>query len=483
MIFPDKLYVGVRDYLDTSGNGGGKFPQGFPTPHGTDAAFTKRKATVDKWTGSKGTFNVIDNVPVSGFRIVGDVARHGGWFGNSNIVWRVEDPRGFEIDVFSPNLAAMISQCTLEQGVITTPCLYARNSSGRNALVPITTDEYKAALSHTKRKKASSTSLKDIKMGDVVQCSDGSEVIFVKKIYCIAVKRQTATTAPYDVFNKRTYSLVDIERVVVIVTSTVNDSGVVRNMNYTDIRSSLSHNGVIAPASQKTTAAALAAVTLTCEEVTRRCHNMFVVHVSDAPTKQLTREFVLNSVTPSFTAVGQRTVNRALYESQINSSVAGVLTTEHGGRTYVQFAGPQYSQKDIVMYTYGGVYPRNRTTTSRWAFGHLIEQASTQVSFLDGGGNDGALHRLSYTNEDGSYKSGENRTRDDIALYHVLDPLHYLHPFTASDKRAPGIWGSGDSSEYDSHAATNLNMYEWKQLAVRIGDLPDVPACGQFFSS
>jgi hypothetical protein len=66
MHFPDQYYVGKRPGAGL----GKKFPLGFATPDGKDSAAKKRKETVVNWAGPKAAFEVIDNIPIEGFRFV-----------------------------------------------------------------------------------------------------------------------------------------------------------------------------------------------------------------------------------------------------------------------------------------------------------------------------------------------------------------------------------------------------------------------------
>jgi hypothetical protein len=200
MFFPTKYYVGIRSW--DSVEYGGQFPLGFPTPEGNDSGAMKRKTTVENWTNTtvwendpetkkgmnvkkKGTFTVIDNVPVEGFRLVGDVKRYGGWFSTGNVVWRVEDPRGFQFEISSANLGALMSIATIDQGLIQGKCLYARDGA-RNALIIENSEEYQATLATTNRRdSASKLSLKTIKPCTPVSLVDGRMGIYYGTVWIL----------------------------------------------------------------------------------------------------------------------------------------------------------------------------------------------------------------------------------------------------------------------------------------------------------
>lgn len=193
---PEQLYVTFtcekRDTGDTR--------LGFMSPFGKDKAFEKRKRTQDQWaygnvkfdSFGKGTVEtwtyephpttgksdrvckyhpldeslypeVLDNQLLSGFEVSKKIRRT--WSSN-NVVWRVSDPRGFDLEISSENMASILDCCTLINGVIQEKCIWARSGSS-NILLPESSEPYKLAVKNTKRHK-SSVSLRDIKIGSLV---------------------------------------------------------------------------------------------------------------------------------------------------------------------------------------------------------------------------------------------------------------------------------------------------------------------------
>lgn len=168
---PEKYYVGIRA---TSGS---DIPLGFATPFGTDAAFNKRKATVDNWTGKtdKGArFETYDNVLLEGYRISQEVRRY-GWNGG-NVVWRIEDPRGFELEISSANFASIVDCCVIDKGVILSKCIWGREGSA-NILLPENSGPHKEAMNFTKLAKQS-ISKADLEIGQFVRMKDGSIAVY-----------------------------------------------------------------------------------------------------------------------------------------------------------------------------------------------------------------------------------------------------------------------------------------------------------------
>lgn len=188
--FPKKHYVGfqARPSVDD-------LPLAFMTPDGDDAAAKKRKSTVDNWAsghGYDGTNTAkdklpaqsYDNNPMIGFKLGRNVSHSYGW-GQGNVKWRIADPRGFELEISSPNLAQIMGFCNIEKGEIQEECIWARLGAD-NILVPVNSDVYEASARNTERmsKKAS---MRDLKIGDTAILHNGDEGIYYGAFYVAAI--------------------------------------------------------------------------------------------------------------------------------------------------------------------------------------------------------------------------------------------------------------------------------------------------------
>ena len=146
---PKTQYVGINLHRSSDES----LPLGFLTPGGTNAGAKKRKSTVDQWCGKDRTrqhhigvndwdqfqidhpdaelisdrsdpekygsylskvyktaniadvdYRILDEVPNeprAGFRITRMISRGGSWSGSNKVV-RIEDPRGFELEIHLP---------------------------------------------------------------------------------------------------------------------------------------------------------------------------------------------------------------------------------------------------------------------------------------------------------------------------------------------------------------------------------------------
>ena len=180
---PEKYYVGIRAQADEEG----QLPLAFATPFGSDAAFTKRKSTVDNWTGTvdpnrkeNPRFETYDNVLVEGFRISQSV-RRSGWNGGGNVLWRIEDPRGFELEISSGNFASIVDCSTLVNGVIEGKCIWGREGSA-NVLLPEASAPYQEAINFTNLSKLK-VAAKDMIPGQMVRMKDDAVAMFMGEFY------------------------------------------------------------------------------------------------------------------------------------------------------------------------------------------------------------------------------------------------------------------------------------------------------------
>lgn len=121
-------------------------PLAFVTNGDDNAANRKTWKTADTWAEGyrrstpnykEPTTAFLENKATSGFKVANEVRRY-GWNGG-NVLWRMIDPRGFEFEISSSNMAAIICQCKINAGLIEADCYYAR-VSGVNLLVPVGTD-------------------------------------------------------------------------------------------------------------------------------------------------------------------------------------------------------------------------------------------------------------------------------------------------------------------------------------------------------
>ena len=182
---PSKHYVGLQV------RSGSNVPLAYMTPWGEDAAAKKRMASVDQW--ANGRYNqstklastTIDNSPIIGFKLTSSIRK--GDYGAVD-KWRIEDPRGFELEITSSNLAELMSITTIEKGEILEKCVWGRNG-GSNILLSVESEDYKEALNMTAIVN-STASWKDVKLGNEIILQNGTRGIYLGRYHCLAMSRR-----------------------------------------------------------------------------------------------------------------------------------------------------------------------------------------------------------------------------------------------------------------------------------------------------
>lgn len=127
--FPKQYFVGLRENSEHEKD---CLKLGFATPFGTDAAFEKRKETVENWAkgygwGDKGNpeFFTFDNVPTSGFSVETTVSRSS----TDNKVMQLNDPRGFRFEISMYNFTDILMNTLIDHGKIEGKFVYGRDGN------------------------------------------------------------------------------------------------------------------------------------------------------------------------------------------------------------------------------------------------------------------------------------------------------------------------------------------------------------------
>ncbi len=182
---------------------------GFMSPHGTDAAAAKRRHTQLSWaygyTNARNfnletlDFNgkhedlynqkltsdlfpkILKNEALSGYTFARAVKRY-GWNGG-NVVWRIDDPRGFQLEISSANLGKIMQYADILQGSIAGKCIWGRMGSD-NILIPEGSDLYEEAVKSTERLNTK-VSLRDVKVGDLVELQNGKIGYYYGKFWLV----------------------------------------------------------------------------------------------------------------------------------------------------------------------------------------------------------------------------------------------------------------------------------------------------------
>lgn len=189
-----KLFVGVKPAPVNGGT-----PLAFATPYEDNAAGRKRQDTVKGWVGNKEhiwdpatrkstireyepDLRILDNAPRSGFKVTDEVKRV--YYGGGNVVWRIEDPSGWEVEIQSNNLMALLQSVGVSAGgVINGDCIWARDGA-HNVLIPVTSQEYIDAVKAFESVKApTKIPMKNRVIGRYYRLQDGSFGQYFGKFY------------------------------------------------------------------------------------------------------------------------------------------------------------------------------------------------------------------------------------------------------------------------------------------------------------
>jgi hypothetical protein len=142
---PLQHYIGLVHQINA-------LPLGYMIPEGQDSISKKRKEKIDQYCLLNSTreceksqissnTKIIDNKPMLGFKIGKNTKRNSG-YGKGEVLWRIEDPRGFELDITSFNLMQILGCVTVENGEILEKCIWGRLAS-YNVLIPVSSEVFK----------------------------------------------------------------------------------------------------------------------------------------------------------------------------------------------------------------------------------------------------------------------------------------------------------------------------------------------------
>jgi hypothetical protein len=119
-----------------------------------------------------------ENEWMIGFKILQSKSR----YSTSNVVWRVLDPRGFQLEIYSGNMMQLMKHCTIEKGMIASECVWGREG-GKNVLIPRGSELEKKAGTHATR-VANKLKAREVEPGDIMHTINGNKrVVYLGKLY------------------------------------------------------------------------------------------------------------------------------------------------------------------------------------------------------------------------------------------------------------------------------------------------------------
>lgn len=195
--FAKTLTVGIKGYQDLNI----ETPSlGFMTPNTADSAYKKRLDTLKSWTQvgryydhatkqyventeDPNNLHEIDNSPTTGFQILNVESR----YSNDNKVFRLKDPRGFLLEIYTGNLEVILQTSDiLKGGYIAEPCVWGRQGSN-NILVAVSSEAYKTSAKFAESK---TTDMKTVVPGDILKFKTGPEEIYLGEFTVISLNKE-----------------------------------------------------------------------------------------------------------------------------------------------------------------------------------------------------------------------------------------------------------------------------------------------------
>jgi hypothetical protein len=200
IIIPEQIYLGFRQDTDAK--------VGFGTYYEDNAGCRKRQSTVDSWVkngvaatnyhnrnynqeeGSQFVeaklvpASLVGNKAASGFKLSRKVTHGGGW-NDLNVYWRIVDPRGFELEISSGNLAKLFQYCTIDHGNISEDCVWGwdKGNGSKVVLLPVNSEIYLQSVKTTEIHNTVPKSLKEIPLGSSVVLKNGYEGVIYGEMF------------------------------------------------------------------------------------------------------------------------------------------------------------------------------------------------------------------------------------------------------------------------------------------------------------
>lgn len=190
---PATLYCGFQQRT-----GEDDVPLGFVVPDGDDDAAKKRKSTVDDWAKRGNTYFdyttrqyitrqglaavSFPNELLTGFKVSRSIKRS-GWHGTNTVI-RVEDPRGFELEISVDNFIQIMNGNLVDDGEILCRCIWGRVGQ-KNILLTENSEPYREAIVNTDRRNTE-VAVADLKLGQKYLLKVGFTGVYLGQQHVLA---------------------------------------------------------------------------------------------------------------------------------------------------------------------------------------------------------------------------------------------------------------------------------------------------------
>lgn len=168
-------------WFTVSMNASGNEALSYMTYYEENTACANRMATGTGWAGGSKNHPmamITQNIPLSNFYI-GSVSSR---WSTSNKLFRVQDPRGFVVEVPSANISALLKTSTVVNGYIQNECVWGRDGND-HLLLPTNSEPYAQAMEQMYILKHGLKSIKDLSPGDfVTMFNDKNEYYYLGRV-------------------------------------------------------------------------------------------------------------------------------------------------------------------------------------------------------------------------------------------------------------------------------------------------------------
>lgn len=147
-----------------------------------DSKKNNMRKTGASWSGNDTPLELA-NSPLHGFKIIASVSR----YRTDNKLWRVQDPRGFVLEITTGNLEGIIADCDIVGGVIQGTCVWGRY--GSVTLLPIRSALYKEERSKTDIQQSEVIKAKDLIIGATYKLKNGDQAVYFGKSHRVSFPR------------------------------------------------------------------------------------------------------------------------------------------------------------------------------------------------------------------------------------------------------------------------------------------------------
>jgi hypothetical protein len=141
----------------------------------------RKEKSWNSWIDKEIPVEEFDNKPMDGFTLNRDVKRYSGdWFSSKRTLIRVHDPRGFEFEVTTENLIAILMHTDCSKRSLVGQFVYAW--SGQDlVLLPTSSEEYQTATKYTAG-LAKKVKAKELVVGGAYRTKRDGDVVYMGKL-------------------------------------------------------------------------------------------------------------------------------------------------------------------------------------------------------------------------------------------------------------------------------------------------------------